>query len=219
MLAPPQSSAPTAARLLRAVALDLARRANHRLPGIADAIRNRTVIRADGVHVVGVLGSFQALAWSAGDEHFDKITITLRHSAHQALDPAHYAHNVLTTLAHEITHAYMQMNNLVGTTGPGRIRHTENFALIAKRLGLRVERRAEHPAAVFTPGLSTQGRTEFADLIQQLTAANLARTTGIGYAGPERFNYLVAQASTEVLPAADASMFDPASASATSFIR
>lgn len=210
-----------AAHLLRSVALDMARRVNHRLPGIAEAFSRRTVVCADGVHVVGVLGSYQSPAWSAGSERFDKLIITLRHSAHRATDPAIYAQNILVTLAHEAAHAYTQLSGLVGTTGPGRAEHTNDFALVAIRLGLHVVRRPEHPTVIFTPGLSAHGRIEFADLIERLVHANLARTSGIGYAGPERFHVLVTRASTDVLgtAATAASTFDPTSSSATSFIR
>lgn len=198
-------TAETAARLLRSVALDLARRVNHRLPGIAGACTRRTVVRADGDHVVGVLGSHQAPAWRAGNERFDKLTIALRHAAHQATDPAVYAENIFTTLAHEMAHAYTQMSGLVGTSGPGRAKHTEDFALVAVRLGLRVVRRPEHPTAIFTPGISVYGRIEFADLIDRIAAGSLARTSGIGYAGPQRFHDLIAQAPGDVLGTAAAS--------------
>lgn len=210
-----------AAHLLRSVALDLARRVNHRLPGIAEAFSRRTVVCADGVHVVGVLGSHQASAWSAGNERFDKLTIALRHSVHQSPDPFVYARNIFATLAHETAHAYTQMSGLVGTTGPGRMRHTEDFAHVAIRLGLHVVRRPEHPTVIFTPGLSTPGRIEFADLIERIAHANLARTRGVGYAGPKRFHDLVARASGDVpgTAATAASTFGPASSSSTSFIR
>lgn len=211
----------TAAHFLRSVALDLARRVNWQLPGIAGAFSRRAVVCADGDHVVGVLGSYQAPAWRAGNEHFDKLTVTVRHSAHQAIDPVVYAQNIFTTLAHEIAHGYTQMSGLVGTIGPGRAEHTEDFALVAVRLGLRVVRRPEHPTVIFTPGLSAHGRIEFADLIERIAHANLARTRGIGYAGPKRFHDLVARASGDVLGTAAiaASTFGPASSSSTSFVR
>ena len=221
MLTSHRPSPHNAARLLRSVALDLTARANHRLPGLAEAFSRRTVVCADGDHVVGVLGSYQSPAWSAGNERFDKLTVALRHSAHQALDPVVYARNIFVTLAHETAHAYTQMSGLVGTTGPGRMRHTEDFTYVAIRLGLRVVRRPEHPTVIFTPGLSAQGRIEFADLIERIAHANLARTRGIGYAGPERFHDLVARASGDVLgtAATAGSMFGPTSSSSTSFIR
>lgn len=52
-------------------------------------------------------------------------------------------------------------------------------------------RRPDRPAVVFTPGLSEQGRADYTDLIQHVAQAQLHRTTGIGYAGPKRFQDLV----------------------------
>lgn len=203
-----------AAKLLRSVGLNLTRRVNHRLPGIAEAFTCRTVVCADGDHIVGVLGSYTAPAWKLEGEHFDKLAVAVRHSAHQAIDPAVYAQNVFATLAHEIAHAYTQLSGLVGTTGPSRTEHTEDFALVAVRLGLRVVRRPEHPTVIFTPGLSAHGRSEFADLIDRIATANLARTSGVGYAGPERFHQLVDRAApTPTAPSVAASTLDPASSS------
>ncbi|WP_341210577.1 hypothetical protein [uncultured Microbacterium sp.] len=204
-------SAHEAAHLLRSIGLDLARRVNDRLPGMAEVLSRRTVVHVDGKHVVGVLGSYKSLAWTLAGEHFDKLTVTVRHSAHQAIAPTVYAQNIFTTLAHEIAHAYTQMSGLVGTTGLSRIEHTEDFALVAVRLGLRVVRRPEHPTVIFTPGLSAHGRIEFVDLIERIAHGNLARASGTGYAGPRRFHDLVARASS--------SPSDPTSSSSTSFIR
>lgn len=184
-------NADDASRLLRSVAVDLAARVDHRLPGTREAVRRRVVVCGDGDHVVGLLGSYTSSAWHLAGESFDKLTIALRHSAHQDLDPVRYALGIVSTLTHEIAHAITHIYGIAGTTGPGRIRHTEDFAVIANRLGLRVVRRPEHPAGVFTPGLSEQGRTDYADLIQRVTQAQLHRTTGTGYAGPARFHDLV----------------------------
>lgn len=184
-------NADDASRLLRSVAVDLAARVDHRLPGTREAVRRRVVVCGDGDHVVGLLGSYTSSAWHLAGESFDKLTIALRHSAHQDLDPVRYALGIVSTLMHEIAHAITHIYGIAGTTGPGRIRHTEDFAVIANRLGLRVVRRPEHPAGVFTPGLSEQGRTDYADLIQRVTQAQLHRTTGTGYAGPARFHDLV----------------------------
>lgn len=196
MLTTNPTTSDDAAQLMRSVGLNLTRRVNRRLPGIAGAFARRVVLHADGDHVVGVLGSYQAPAWGTGNEHFDKLTVTVRHSAHQAIDPVVYAQNIFTTLAHEIAHGYTQMSGLVGTTGPGRTEHTEDFALVAIRLGLRVVRRPELPTVIFTPGLSTHGRIEFADLIDHIARSTLARTSGIGYAGPQRFHDLLGRAGS-----------------------
>lgn len=186
-----RTDASIAAQLLRSVALDLAARVDHRLPGTAKTVRRRAVVCGDGNHVVGLLGSYTSSAWRLAGESFDKLTIALRHSAHQDLDPARYALGIVSTLTHEIAHAITHIYGIAGTTGPGRIRHTEDFAVIAIRLGLRVVRHPEHPTVVFTPGLSERGRTDYADLIQRVAQAQLHRTTGTGYAGPARFHDLV----------------------------
>lgn len=149
------------------------------------------VVCGEGNHVVGLLGSYASCAWHLAGDSFDKLTIALRHSAHQNLDPVLYALGIVSTLTHELAHAITHLYGIAGTTGPGRIHHTENFAAVATRLGLRVVRRPEHPAVVFTPGLSEQGRTDYADLIQRVAQAQLHRTTGTGYAGPARFHDLV----------------------------
>ena len=184
-------NADDASRLLRSVAVDLAARVDHRLPGTREAVHRRVVVCGDGDHVVGLLGSYTSSAWHLAGDSFDKLTIALRHSAHQDLDPVRYALGIVSTLTHEIAHAITHIYGIAGTTGPGRIRHTEDFAAIAIRLGLRVVRRPEHPAVVFTPGLSEQGRTDYADLIQRVAQAQLHRTTGTCYAGPARFHDLV----------------------------
>lgn len=184
-------NADDASRLLRSVAVDLAARVDRRLPGTREAVRRRVVVCGDGDHVVGLLGSYTSSAWHLTGESFDKLTIALRHSAHQDLDPVRYALGIVSTLTHEIAHAITHIYGIAGTTGPGRIRHTEDFAAVAIRLGLRVVRRPEHPAVVFTPGLSEQGRTDYADLIQRVAQAQLHRTTGTGYAGPARFHDLI----------------------------
>lgn len=206
-----------AAHLLRSIGLSLTRRVNHRLPGIAGTFARRVVIHADGDHVVGALGSYKTPAWSLEGEHFDKLTVTIRHSVHQAIDPQVYAQNIFTTLAHEIAHAYTQMSGLVGTIGPGLAEHTEDFALVAVRLGLRVVRRPNDPTVIFTPGLSTHGRIEFADLINHIARGNLAHTSGTGYVGPEHFHQLVARATgtTPSAAAFAASTPDPTSSSFT----
>lgn len=188
----PSRVAPSlAARLLRSVAVDLAARVDHRLPGTREAVRRRVVVCGDGDHVVGLLGSYASSAWHLAGESFDKLTIALRHSAHQGLDPVRYALGIVSTLTHEIAHAITHIYGIAGTTGPGRIRHTEDFAAVAILLGLRVVRHPEHPAVVFTPGLSEQARTDYADLIQRVAQAGLHRTTGTGYAGPARFHNLI----------------------------
>lgn len=200
-----------AARLLRAVAIDLAARADHRLPGIAEAARRRTVTHVDGDHVVGQLGSFSASAWTLSGEQFDRLTVAVRHSTHQDPDPGIYARAIVCTLAHELAHAYTHAHGITGTTGPRRIQHTEDFAHVATRLGLHVVRRPAHPTVIFTPGLSAHGRIEFADLIERVARGNLARTTGTGYAGPDRFHDLIAQAAS--------TLSDAASSFSTPFIR
>ncbi len=211
MLTDHRLSAHSSARLLRAVGLDLTRRVNHRLPGIASTFTRRVVVCVDGNHIVGALGSYTSPAWRLAGEYFDNLTINVRHASHQAIDPAVYARNILTTLAHEIAHAYTPISGLIGTTGPGRMRHTEDFALVAVQLGLRVVRHPEHPTVVFTPDLSVRGRIEFADLIDRIAASNLARTSGIAYAGPQRFHDLVGRAAS--------AMPDPASSSSHPFTR
>lgn len=180
-----------AAQLLRSVALDLAARVDRRLPGIAYAVHRRIVICGDGDQIVGLLGSYTSSAWRLADQSFDTLTIAVRHSAHQNLDPVVYARGIVSTLTHEMVHAVTHIYGITGTTGPGRIRHTENFAAVATRLGLRVVRRPDHPAVVLTPGLSEQGRTDYADLIDRVARARLHCTTGTGYAGPDRFHELL----------------------------
>lgn len=207
-----------APRLLRSVAVDLAARVDRRLPGTAEAVRRRVVVCGDGTHVVGVLGSYTSSAWHIAGESFDKLTITLRRSAHQDPDPGVYARGIVSTLAHELAHVITHFYGIAGTTGPGRIRHTEDFAAVATRLGLRVVRRPDHPAVLFTPGLSEQGRADYADLIQRVAQAQLHRTTGTGYAGPARFHELIDAALAADPSLGHAAASTPRSSSA-SFIR
>lgn len=207
-----------ASRLLRAFALEMTTRVEHRLPGTAEAVRRRVVVCGDGTHVVGLLGSYTSSAWHLAGESFDKLTIVLRHSAHQDPDPMVYAWGIVSTLAHELAHVITHIYGIAGTTGPGRVRHTEDFAAVATRLGLRVVRRPDHPAVVFTPGLSEQGRADYADLVRRIAQAQLHRTTGTGYAGPARFHELI-----DAALAADPSLGQTAAStprsSSTSFIR
>ncbi|WP_330446797.1 hypothetical protein OH817_03860 [Kocuria rhizophila] len=184
-----------AARLLRSVALDLTARVEHRLPGIAESFARRVVVCADGDHLVGWLGSYVSPASQEGKEHFDKLTVAVRHVAHQDPEPTVYARGVLSTLAHEIAHSYTRVCGLEGTTGPGRVRHTDSFARVATRLGLHVVRRPDQQAVIFTPSLSPRGKADFADLVARLAQAGLARTSGIGFAGPDHFHENVAPAT------------------------
>lgn len=183
------------ARLLRTVALDLTARVEHRLPGIAESFAHRVVVCANGDHLVGWLGSYVSPAWQTGNEHFDKLTVAVRHAAHQDPDPTVYARGVLSTLAHEIAHSYTRVCGLEGTTGPGRVRHTESFARVATCLGLHVVRRPDQQAVIFTPSLSPRGQADFADLVARLARAGLGRTSGIGLAGPDRFHEHVTPAT------------------------
>lgn len=185
----------TAAQLLRSVALDLTRRVEHSLPGIAESFARRVVVCANGDHLVGWLGSYVSPAWQTGNEQFDKLTVAVRHAAHQDPDPTVYARGVLSTLAHEIAHSYTRVCGLEGTTGPGRVRHTESFARVATRLGLHVVRRPDQQAVISTPSLSPRGRADFADLVARLAQGNLGRTSGIGLAGPDRFHEHIAPAA------------------------
>lgn len=171
------SAAHDASRLLRSVAVDLAAHVDRCLPGTAETVRRRVVVCGDGDHVVGVLGSYTSSAWHLAGESFDKLTITLRHSARQDPDPMVYARGIVSTLTHELVHAITHIYGITGTTGPGRVWHTEDFAAIAIQLGFRVVRRPDHPAVVFTPGLSEQRRTDCITPPAPATPALLASTT------------------------------------------
>lgn len=181
----------TAARVLRDVGLAIAPRIEHHLPGITAASHDDTVVCADAEQLVGALGSCKAPFWEAGGQYFGKLTVALRHVQHQDTEPLGYARRIVTTLLHEFGHVYTHATGIQGTDGPGRARHTEAFAEIAGRLGLRVLRRPEEPTVIFTPGLSPWGEAMFADLITTVAGARLDRTTGIGYAGPPSFHDLI----------------------------
>lgn len=211
-------SAQQAALLMRSVALELTARVDHRVPGIAEAVSRRVVVCSDGLHVVGTLGSYTSQAWRLQCESFDKLTITLRHSAHQDPDPVVYARGIVSTLAHELAHAITHFYGIAGTTGPGRVRHTEDFAAVAIRLGLRVVRRLDHPAVVYTPGLSEQGRADYADLVRRVAQAQLHRTAGTGYAGPARFHELI-DATLAADPSLGKTAASTPQSSSASFIR
>lgn len=206
-----QTSPDTAARVLRDIGLAISPRVEYRLPGLTTAFRDRTVVCADGDHLVGALGSVKAPFWESDGQYFGKLTIALRHAQHQDSDASRYARRIVTTFLHEMGHVYTHATGIHGTEGPGRARHTEAFAEIAIRLGLRILRRPEEPTVIFTPSLAPWGETMFADLITAVARARLDRTTGIGYAGPQRFHDLVDRApSTE---------HDSTSTPSTSFIR
>lgn len=181
----------TAARVLRGIGLAIAPRVEHRLPGITTAFHDDAVVCADGEHVVGALGSCKAPFWEAEGQRFGKLTVALRHVQHQDSDPLGRARRIITTFVHEMGHVYTHATGIQGTEGPGRARHTEAFAEIAVRLGLRVLRRPEEETVVFTPGLSPWGEAMFADLITTVARARLDRTTGVGYAGPPSFHDLI----------------------------
>lgn len=181
----------TAARVLRGIGLAIAPRVEHLLPGTTAAFQDGTVVCGDGERLVGALGNCKAPFWEAGGQYFGKLTVALRHVQHQDPDPLGYARRIVTTLLHELGHVYTHATGIQGTDGPGRARHTQAFAEIAIRLGLRVLRRPEEATVIFTPGLSPWGEAMFADLITTVARARLDRTTGIGYAGPPSFHDLI----------------------------
>lgn len=189
------------ARAFHAVGGALACRASVDLPGLMTVYDARAVIVVDGTILSGALGSFTTPAWTIGNSSFDKIALNVRHPGNQHPDPRGYAENVLAVFMHELVHLYAHAFQLADVTGPGLRFHTEEFARLAERIGLQVERAPGSSVGVRTTHLTRTARTryrDFLDLIQQL---NLAGIRGIGLAGPPGF--------TGMLPSAQPGMFVP----------
>ncbi|RRJ85684.1 hypothetical protein EG850_12235 [Gulosibacter macacae] len=184
-----------AALMLRDIGAELARRVSNRLPGLGDAYERRVVLVADAETASGTaLGSFTSPAWRIQGRSFDKIAVALAHPLYRLPDGTIDAERVLATLAHEIAHLYTDEIGISGTIAPDHIGHTEDFALVAIRLGLSILRRPNTPTRIFTPGLADYGRAEFRDLIYRIACAGLHTASGIQLAGPVGFTGRLAPA-------------------------
>jgi hypothetical protein len=204
------SRADAAARALHRIGGTLCRRTSIDVPGLAGLYDAHAVIVVDGARLTGALGSFTGGAWRAGQQAFDKITVLTRHPGMQHPTPLVYAEHVLTVFLHELTHLMAFHSDLVDTTGPEHSFHTDDFARIARRMGLHVEHRPGHRAGLFTPNLTTAGRARHADLLQQLIVLRLGSVRGIGMAGPPGF--------TGALPDPPPGIFTTATTTSASFL-
>lgn len=203
------SPASSAAMLLRDVGAELARRVSHRLPGLGETFAAKVVVVVDAEREDGALGSYTAPSWAIQGVHYDKLTLAVRHRVHLHRDPQAYAERLLTTLSHEIAHAYARSVGLSDTKGPGHVRHTEDFAVIAVRLGLNVLRAPGDPTGIFTPGLTRFGQAEFADLIWRIAAVDLRTVHGTGLAGPPSFTGVLTPRDSPATAASTTSQATP----------
>jgi len=204
-----QERADGTARALHLIGGTLCRRTAIDVPGLATLYDAHAVIVADGTRLTGPLGSFAGRTWRSDQNTFDKITINTRHISTQDADPHVYAENILTVFLHELTHMVAFHSNLVDTLAPDYLFHTEDFARIARRMGLHVEKSPEHQAGLFTPHLTEAARTRHRDLLTQLTKLRLGGMRGRGLAGPPDF--------TGSLPDTSSGIFTTTAATAAAF--
>lgn len=201
------------AHAMRTIGGTLCRRASFELPGLAEVFEHRVVVVLDGSCLTGPLGSLHAPGWEVDGRRFDMLTLNVRHPGLQSPNPLAYAEGLLTVYLHELAHVAAHVAELPATRGPDHRFHTEEFARIARRIGLRVSRRPDNPAGLFTPGLTPAARDRHGDLISLVARLDLRRLQGRALAGPPGF--------TGTLPPVPPSIFTSAlrPSTASSFLR
>lgn len=148
--------------LLTRTLLEVARRHQDDLPGLTESCQDDVLVICGGT-TRRASGWFQAGAWRYDNRPVHEVFLNAdRQTSHSAASPAE---DVLTTLLHEACHTWANAEDIKDTSRDGRY-HNHHFAEIALQIGLEVER--DPTIGHRTPGLSKQGRFEYADLLTGL---------------------------------------------------
>lgn len=146
------------------VAHEITRRSSNRLPGLQEAFSDRGMVSVGG-HSKGPLGTYQWDKWKIEERLYDEIHVNVGHLIYSDSPIRFRAERITTTIGHELAHLYAEANSIRDTSGRGNRYHNRRFAEIAVQLGLRVERSERSYIGFTTPGLSPQGKDDFADLV------------------------------------------------------
>ena len=142
--------------VINSTALEAARRSDALLPGIVESVESVVM------YVAGTpksrYGHYLDEAWRSGNRRSAEIVLNAGF-----LDRP--AENVMTTLLHEMAHAYASANNIPDTSRDGRY-HNRRFAEVAIQLGAHVVKDAD--VGHRTRGLTPEGRERYGDLLGEL---------------------------------------------------
>ncbi len=143
---------------------EVARRRSAELPGLLEHLQDDVVLTSHGTNE-SALGWFQCGAWQHDGRSVDEIFLNADRRHGHGEDAAE---DVLTTLIHEMAHAWNSMNGIQDCSNRGRY-HSKRFAEIAVQLGLSVTK--HHTWGHATPGLQDRARQEYGDLLAALDDA------------------------------------------------
>lgn len=150
---------PMLVTVINRIAAEAARRSDPFLPGIIEAVES-TVMYVAGTPT-SRYGHFMTEAWR--NEHGRSSEIVLN-AAH--LDRP--AENVMTTLLHEMAHAFANDQNIPDTSRDGRY-HNRRFGELAVQLGAHIVK--DPQVGLRTRGLTVNGRDRYGDLLCELAGA------------------------------------------------
>lgn len=138
------------------IAVEAARRSGPFLPGIVESVESVVM------YVAGTpksrYGHFMREAWRNEGRRSAEIVLNAAYLDRPAED-------VMTTLLHEMAHAYANENNIWDTSRGGRY-HNGRFGELAVRLGVHVVK--DPKIGLRTQGLTAEGRQRFGDLLGEL---------------------------------------------------
>lgn len=147
---------PALVSAINRVAMEAARRSDPFLPGIVESIESVVMF------VVGTpksrYGHFMREAWRNEGRRTAEIVLNAAYLDHPAED-------VMTTLLHEMAHAYANENNIWDTSRNGRY-HNRRFGELAVRLGAHIIK--DPKIGLRTQGLTAEGHQRYGDLLGEL---------------------------------------------------
>lgn len=167
-----ENTMPALVVVINRIALESARRTEALLPGIVESVE------AVVMYVAGTpkfrYGHFMREAWRSEGRRSAEIVINAAYLDRSAED-------VMTTLLHEMAHAYANEQNIWDTSRDGRY-HNRRFGELAVQLGAHVVK--DTKVGHRTQGLTSDGRRRYGDLLGELTAAltlvrDPVRTAGV----------------------------------------
>jgi hypothetical protein len=145
--------------VLETVVFAAARRSDVVLPGIVESVESVVI------YVAGTprsrYGHFLDQAWRTGNSRAAEIVLNATYLDRSAED-------VLTTLVHEMAHAYATAKGIWDTSRDGQY-HNRRFAEIAIQLGAHVVK--DPKIGHRTRGLTAEGRQRYGDLLADLASA------------------------------------------------
>jgi hypothetical protein len=148
--------------LFHRLLIEVARRRQEDLPGLAEAAEGDIVVNS-GMTTRAAHGLFVPEVWRHGDRRVHELFLNADRRAYDPTIPL--AESVLRTLLHEGCHLYAHATGIQGTSRQGRY-HGRRFAEIALVIGLAVEK--DPVIGHRTPRLSSWARVAYADLLAEL---------------------------------------------------